>query len=236
MTLKKAFRCWLMLFCAFLACGSAASVGDGFCFRWNGVRGNVECHQAMVADQPGQESAAEQERLTLIVRTLDLDTPAVVKVDESRQEPNPDELIARHFGTDHRELRPLDFEQIADFNLNLSVLIAQDHGDSSGASFGIRSHGESHVLTPGECRNRISPTLGALPVNFPISGTAAAFHRALSLTLQSALYCASPFLDYRSMRQKHIQPYRADPRNPSPRFRYYEPGRMVNGGLPQRSL
>ncbi len=68
---------------------------------------------------------------------------------------------------------------------------------SSGASFGIRLHRGSHVLTPGEHRNRTNCALSALPVRLSIfSRITSAFHCAFPLALKSALYCASPFMDY----------------------------------------
>jgi hypothetical protein len=91
---------------------------------------------------------------------------------------------------------------------------ASGRTESSGASFGIRLHRGSHVLTPGEHRNRINRALSALPVRFSrFSRIASAFHCALPLALESALYCASPFVDYRSTRQKHIGAYGDGPRN-----------------------
>jgi hypothetical protein len=70
--------------------------------------------------------------------------------------------------------------------------------NSSGASFGIRLHRGPHVLTSGEHRNRINCALGrrqhcseTRQLAFTVRPKAN-LTPGLSLTLLSALYCASP--------------------------------------------
>ncbi len=138
----------------------------------------------------------------------------------------------------------------------------------SGASFGIRLHRESHVLTPGEHRNRINCALSAFWNGSPITGKPETGHglgsnpfrppvnHALSLTLQSALYCAGPCLDYRQNWWRRVDlnhrplgyepselpdcstalesfvPHTTKAVKAFPAHWQAEPWRLANGGLP----
>lgn len=76
-------------------------------------------------------------------------------------------------------------------------------GVFGGAGFGIRLHRGAYVLTPGEHRNRINCALSARGIRVQqgnsLLRSAPNFSPTLRrpFRLQSALYCASPSLDYR---------------------------------------
>jgi hypothetical protein len=81
-------------------------------------------------------------------------------------------------------------------NCSLALAIWRPDSDASGrdicgAGFGIRLHAASSLLVPGEHASRTNDALSRHRdqiCSVPQPG--------LSLTLQSALYCADPFLDY----------------------------------------
>lgn len=135
MRLKKIFRGWVVLSCAFLACGSAAGVGNGFCFRLDGL-GDIEGHQAMIAHARGNQLIGEVEK-QIVVFFGSLKPLAVLFDDALFQSDNNNAVIvicanqtpsiALHMLANDREKRAFELEQIPDPNLNLSVLIAQDH-------------------------------------------------------------------------------------------------------------
>jgi hypothetical protein len=116
-SVKKAFRCWLVLSCGFLVYGSAASFGVDPC-RSIGGRGDIEGHQAMLTDQAANFSGMEideglRTNFASINRHLALVDPAA------------NGLIG--IRADNSQERLTEPKAVTDAYLDLSVLVTQRH-------------------------------------------------------------------------------------------------------------
>lgn len=122
---KKAFRGWVVLSCALLACGSAAARLSSH----GGTR--TRDRQAMLADATRDQIGREQKHgLAQLFRRIrfDFEAAAVFQNQDPGFQADPDRR--RDLGevrTDYRKRAALDLEQIADPNLNLPFFVAQEH-------------------------------------------------------------------------------------------------------------
>jgi hypothetical protein len=148
-SIEKRLRSWLVLLCAFIAGTSAAVFGHAlFCPLGFGCL-DVERHQAVFADETGNQIASEGEkpsRFTL----LDFESLAV-PLNDTLLEPNPDDRTRSDhpsiFWNNHRESGPFVVEQIADPYLDFSVMIAQCHSRSKRFMMAARSISANRIRT-----------------------------------------------------------------------------------------
>jgi hypothetical protein len=117
--LKEGTLVWLVLFCTFLAGGSAGSFLGDPCWSLDRWSGNIESHQAMLADKPGDFSN------TAIHQTANTYS-ATIEDHSAFVNPATDCTVVWILA-DNAQERLAKLETVPDSDLDLSVLIAQCH-------------------------------------------------------------------------------------------------------------
>lgn len=128
--LKQGTLVWLVLFCGFLAGGSAGAFLFDPCRRLDGS--DIESHQTMLTDGTGYQFGGEQKDAIDrfgFGRRFD---PLTVDLDEAAQQANPYRRIALVYvlRANHAKGCAPDVKLISDSDIDLSVLIAQRHTQS----------------------------------------------------------------------------------------------------------
>jgi hypothetical protein len=142
-SVKKAFRGWLVLSCGFLAVGSAGAFLFDPC-RSLGGRGDIERHQAMFTDATGNKIGLKSKaRLKRepgwAHRAIGQQFEAFpIFLDCAFFQANVDDAIGQILRADDGQYRALVVQQIANPNLDLSVLIAQPHAIPSRLKTALR--------------------------------------------------------------------------------------------------
>jgi hypothetical protein len=116
-SVKQALSRWAVLLCALFAGGSAGAFLGDPCRRLDGW-GDIEGHQTMFADKPGNFSVAA------IQQTANANNAAITDY-SAFMNPAADRTIG--IRADDTQERLTQFEAVSDSDLDLSVLIAQFH-------------------------------------------------------------------------------------------------------------
>jgi hypothetical protein len=127
-SIKKRISHWLGLACIFLAGASAVALGYALCgMLASGFSGDIEGHQSMRTYATGNQLRAEVKQALFHWRYLKAYS---IHFEGPFFQTNADQRLAIHvigLRTDDRKHRPLIFEQVAYSNLDLSLIVAQNH-------------------------------------------------------------------------------------------------------------
>ena len=131
-----------MLAAVFLAGTSAGSLGYGFCWHLNDWR--ISALESRFPHAASYQFGSEQEHRAFAV-DRNLVMPAVFQIDRAGIQPNPywRKAAARscQLWADYRKYSALDFKQVTNSNLNLSLFIAQRHGSKSIRGLAMETFG-----------------------------------------------------------------------------------------------
>jgi hypothetical protein len=248
-SIKKRLRAWLGLACIFLAGASAGAFGYGLCgMLTDGFSGDVESHQSMrphaTGDEIGLESKTRLKRETCGANRAigqQLETPAIFHYCAFFQS-NMNDAVRQILRADDRQYCALIFQQIADSDLNLAVLIAQRHL-SAGETFDQKQQPHQHkdgaeqptgnlALFAHPTPNRLMAALRYRQLytcqNQFISRIVFSYLRdarkCTSVTHVSSISCPRPLV----LRQLAVSALEMPPRTGKP-----ESARLANGGLSQ---